>query len=865
MVLHRLQPSFTGGEISPSLQLRVDASSYHTWLKSAQNMLVHPQGGISNRAGTQYMGTAKQSDKSCRLIAFPISETEGYVLETGANYIRFFTDNGPVLDAGGNPLEVATPYAQEAIFELRVAQYNNELYIAHKNYPLYKLTRTDLGAFNFAPVDLRYGPFMPANTDETKQLRVYPQTTTVVSEGVAATLAFAPVNYSNWMVWAYFNGNCFYVADDFGLNLADIADNFNVAYNAQGLSATVQGSILRIASAAADGGDWNGKVLMLEYRSRFTGPADSTVSQALSGGENAGTQTVVQPGRYILESNTALFTPQHVGGRFCLVHGVDANYQSGTLGYEAISGVISSGSDWTLRTSGTWTGTLTVEASYDNGTTWKAHKVLSRASGEDNFYLAGNLNDAENLVKLRVRSGQNSGEAGYELSAQAFVQRGVVNVLSYISATQVVVEMERPCGGESWTDKWAEGSFSPAAGYPSCVFFYQDRLGLAATRAEAQTLWFSKTSNFTDFGRARDTLLGTDSLSIRLGSTKLNTIVAVVVSAKLLIFTVGSEWTLSCNGALSLDSIELAQQSERGADSTPPIQIGNRTIFVQAGGSSIRDWVYDYATSSYTGQDLTLRAKHLFQAQTIKQIAYTQEPDSLLWCLTTTGELRSLSYIPEQDICAWTHHQTAGTFVSICALSNQGQDELWLAVNRAGGIYIERLRQRLPETSTSAGVFLDSSVCVYNATPSTQVTGLAHLEGQTVCALADGNVVRNLTVQSGSITLPQTATQVQVGLAYEAFFQTLPVANATALARKQRYVSVRVHLLSSRGGYVGTSEEAMTELVQRTSEAYNAPITLQTGAQTVLLAMRHTAEPSVLIKQQDPLPLTVLGIVVKVV
>lgn len=865
MVLHRLQPSFTGGEISPSLQLRVDASSYHTWLQSAQNMLVHPQGGISNRAGTQYIGSAKHSDKPCRLIGFPISETEGYVLEVGENYIRFFTGSGPVLDENETPLEVSTPYAAEALFELSVAQYNNELYIAHKNYPLCKLTRTALGAFSFAPVELRYGPFMPANTDEEKQLRVYAQTTTVVSEGVPATLAFAPVSYSNRMVWAYFNGNCFYVADDFGLNLADIAENFNVAYNAQGLSASVQGSILRITSSAADGGNWNGKVFMLEYRSRFTGPADSTVTQVLSGGENAGTQTVVQPGRYILESNFSLFTPQHVSGRFCLVYGVDANCQTGTLGYEATSGVISSGSDWTLRTSGTWTGTLTVEVSYDNGTTWKAHKVFSRASGEDNFYVAGNLNEAENLVKLRVRSGQNSGEAGYELTAQAFTQRGVVKVLSYISATQVVVEMERPCADTAWTDKWAEGSFSPSAGYASCVFFYQDRLGLAGTRAEAQTLWFSKTSNFTDFGRARDTLLATDALSIRLGSTKLNAIVAVVVSAKLLIFTVGSEWTLSCNGPLSLESVELMQQSQRGAFPVEPIQIGNRTIFVQGRGGAVRDWVYDYATSSYTGDDLTLRAKHLFNGQTVQQLAYTQEPDSLLWCLTAQGQLCSLSYIPEQGICAWTHHQTAGTFLSVCALPSHGQDELWLVVSRAGGVYIERLHQRLPEVSAAAGVFLDSSVSVYNATPSTQVTGLAHLEGQTVCALADGNVVRNLTVQSGSITLPQTATQVQVGLAYEAFFQTLPVANATALARKQRYVSVRVHLLSSRGGYVGTSDDTLTELVQRSSEAYNAPIALQTGAQTVLLSMGHTAQPSVLVKQQDPLPLTVLGIVVKVV
>ena len=368
-----------------------------------------------------------------------------------------------------------------------------------------------------------------------------------------------------------------------------------------------------------------------------------------------------------------------------------------------------------------------------------------------------------------------------------------------------------------------------------------------------------------DFGQARDTLLSTDSLSVRLASTKLNAITAVAVLNKLLIFTVGSEWTLSCNGALSLDNIELVQQSERGSYSTAPVLVGNRAVFIQARGSVLRDLVYDYSTASYTGDDLTLRAKHLFFNQTITQLAYAQEPDTLLWCITADGQLFSLTYIPEQGIYAWTHHQTAGSFISICTLANQGQDELWMAVLRGETIFIERMSKRLPEKSAQSGVFLDSSISVYNATPSTQITGLSHLEGKTVCALADGNVVSNLTVSSGAITLPQAASDVHVGLAYESFLETLPVANTTALERKQRYVSARVQLLDSRGGYVGINADTATELVQRTNEAYNAPISLQTGSYTVSLPMRHTQEPSVLITQKDPLPLTVLGIIVKVV
>ena len=638
---------------------------------------------------------------------------------------------------------------------------------------------------------------------------------------------------------------------------------FNTAYNSQGLTAYNQGGVLKITSADADGGDWNGATFVLEYRSHFTGPADQTVTQILSGGENAGTQTVAQPGRYILESNTDLFTPAHVGGKFCLIHTVDAPYQSGTLGYETVSAAITSSSDWSLQTSGTWTGNILLEVSRDGGNTWQTHKVLSRAEGTDNFYLTGHLNEPENMLYIRVRSTGISGEAGYELSAASFLQRGVVNVIGFCSSTQVIVEQERACGSDSWTSTWAQGSFSPLAGYPSCVFVYQDRLGLAATQLEPQTIWFSKISHFTDFGRARDILLATDSLSVRLGGTTLNRIQSISVANRLLVFTTGGEWTLTSNGTLSVDTMEIAQQSQRGSFTTFPVMIGNRAVFVQARGSVVRDFVYDYASSSYTGDDLTLRAKHLFENRSIVALAYAQEPDSLLWCLTNDGTLLTLTYIPEQHICAWTQHHTQGRCMSVCTLAHQGQDEVWFAMQRAGGVCIERLSARLPDNNSSSCVFMDSSVSILKTTADTHITGLLHLEGQTVSVLADGNVINGLTVSNGSITLPYAAKQVQVGLGYQAVMETLPLVSVLAQDRKKRLLSARVHVLKSRGGAIGTRASNMIPWLQRTTEGYNAPINLQTTSFATLLTATHDMTSAIVIQQSEPLPLTVLAISVK--
>ena len=858
MVLRHLQPSFIGGEISPSLQVRTDANAYHTWLKHAQNMVVHPQGGISNRPGTAYQGSAKYVDKNCRLFAFPINEEENYIVEAGDHYLRFHTVGGPVLGANQTVLELTTPYSAQELNKLRMAQYNQSLYMAHPSHPLWRLTRTALGVFTWEEVPLVGGPFQPTNTDETKKMRLYPQTETVTSQGVAATLAFEPVNYPNLFVWAYFNGEWFYAAQGTGLRLSEIAQNFNDAYASSGLTATVQGSILRVSSAAANGGDWNNSTLVLEYRSYFSGPADVTVTQTLSGGENAGTQTVVQPGRYVLESDFDIFIPSHVGALFSLTHVVDAQQLQGTLGYTSVSSYIKSGSDWALRTAGTWTGTLQVEVSRDGGTTWSTLKVLTRASGDDNFYVAGNLNDPENLFYLRVRSCQISGEAAYELRAESFIQQGISQVVSYVTPRQVIVSAQRAFGSDAWTENWAQGSFSAAAGYPACVFFYQGRLGLACTACEMQTIWFSKTENPVNFSHARNTFLSTDSFSVCLGGTRLNRIENVLVSNRLLIFTATSEWTLTSNGMLGLDTLQLEQQSQYGSTDVMPVLVGNRALFVPTGSASVRELVYDYATSSYTGQDVTLRAKHLFTGQTIEQLAFTNEPDPVLWCVTHGGDLRVLTYIPDGEIYAWTHYSTQGSFISVCELNNT----IWLAVRRAGGVYIEKVLPRPTDEDPCSPVFLDSSVSYVFNTGQTVLNDLTHLEGQKISVLADGNVCSDLTVTNGQVTLPFAAKRVHAGLSYQSEIKTLPLAQAQG--EKHRLVSVGVSVLNSRGGKVGTEQSELTPLVQRTNEAYNTPILLQTRMFEVVLSDRHQIAPSLIVRQEEPLPLTVLALRVRV-
>ena len=868
MVLHYLQPSLSGGEISPSLYARVDTADYTTCVKQAENMFVHPQGGVSNRPGTRLRAVSKNG-QACKIIPFVIGDSEAYMVEMGNNYVRFHTSSGLVLNDQEQPYELQTPYGIRDLEEISYTQYNEKLYITHPGYAPCYLSRISNGRFEFQTVALQYGPFKKANENTAHHVRVYATQDRIVTTGIAAALSFQPIAYDEYTVWAFFNNEWFYAALDYGLNVSEIVDAFNEHFQTRGLHAFNLGGVIKIESPAATGGDWNGASFSLEYRRMIDQNPEITVVQTLEGGVNAGTEIPQGEVHHVLASDFDCFTPSQVGGRFLLAHTVDGQYQTGVLGYEGTSGVISSGGDWSLRTSGTWTGRLLVEVSQDGGQTWSVLKILSRQSGEDNFSVLGDLNDDENLFLLRLRSEQVSGEVGYELFAQTFVQEGVVRIDTYVNAREVVVSVERACGSQAWTTHFAEGAFSPAAGFPRCVFFYQNRLGFAATQDEPQTLWFSKTGSWTHFGHSRNTLKDDDAFSVYLSGKKLTAIRSVVVTNRLIVLTAGSEWTVCSSGAFTPYTVQVEQQSELGCFHTAPVLVGNKVLFVQARGGVLRNFYYDYNTASYCSNDLTLRARHLFFNHTISQLCFQQEPDKLVWCVLNDGSLLSLTYEEQQGIYAWTHHHTQGQFVQVCTLAQEGYDEVWCVVKRGDIYMLESFVKRLASKAPQEQCFLDSAVCFKQNEPVTQLNGLSHLEGQEVVALADGNPVYGLCVNNGQITLPYGAKQVWVGLSYTSVLETLPAcfsrSNGTVMDQKKRLVAVTAKLLDSRGGWIGTDEANLSELVQRTHEKWNESTALLSEQFKKILPGSHVYLPSVLVVQKDPLPLTVLALITQVV
>ena len=132
--------------------------------------------------------------------------------------------------------------------------------------------------------------------------------------------------------------------------------------------------------------------------------------------------------------------------------------------------------------------------------------------------------------------------------------------------------------------------------------------------------------------------------------------------------------------------------------------------------------------------------------------------------------------------------------------------------------------------------------------------------------LADGNVLPQQTVENGKVLLRNEYKKVHVGLPIDAEIKTLPIdftaQDGTYLSRKKRIATVTLLLKDSRGGLFGMKENELNEFKWRSNEAYGEPISLQTGKFKVTIkSATYDETQQIIIKQPDPLPMTVLSLI----
>lgn len=165
-----LQPTFTGGELSPSLYARVDLARYGTSAKKLTNFIVRPYGGVLNRAGFGFVNEVKDSTKFVRLLPFVFSTEVAYVMELGDGYMRFIYRGAYVVDGSNNPVEVVTPWDEAVLNDVSITQSADVVYMSHpSSYPI-EVRRTGASTFEVKRFANKLGPFSPINANESRKV-----------------------------------------------------------------------------------------------------------------------------------------------------------------------------------------------------------------------------------------------------------------------------------------------------------------------------------------------------------------------------------------------------------------------------------------------------------------------------------------------------------------------------------------------------------------------------------------------------------------------------------------------------------------------------------------------------------------------
>lgn len=424
-------------------------------------------------------------------------------------------------------------------------------------------------------------------------------------------------------------------------------------------------------------------------------------------------------GSITLSASADVFGPEHVGALFRLRQDVEGHAVNTSFTGTGVGASIRCGGTWRIITHGSWGGKIQIEKSADNGATWAMLRQFTskwgpQSNGADGGdYNANTYGTDEGVYLLRINCSEfTAGTCTVDLSSDPYEATGIVKVTAYTNARSVAGTVLADLGkASSATWDWAEGAWSNAAGYPSAVAFYQDRLCFACTYTEPQTEWMSKTGSYTDFGRSTP-LEDTDGITVNLPSRKLNGINNIVALQELLALTSASEWSTgpTQGSAVTPTSIDSRCHGYRGCSDTDPVLVGNRIVYVQPMGSVVRDLGYSYESNGYSGEDLSLLANHLFGGYSIIEMAYQQEPDSIVWCVRNDGVLLSLTYNREQEVVAWTWHDTAGHVESVCTIPSDGFNELWLVVRRGTSRFIERMVRRMATTEVKDQFFVDSGL-----------------------------------------------------------------------------------------------------------------------------------------------------------
>jgi len=469
----------------------------------------------------------------------------------------------------------------------------------------------------------------------------------------------------------------------------------------------------------------------------------------------------------------------------------------------------------------------------------------------------------EKLLVQRKNTG--SGKWGYAL------------ITAYTSSTQVTVTVINELGGTNASVMWRLGAWSDTTGYPEAIGFIGQRLWFGNTNSAPNRLWGSAIQDFLNFAPDNDLKKGdvSDDTSIDVTIDGINIINWLSPTNVMLVGGEGLK-SIGKGGALITPStISVLPEEATVTKNIAPVTTKNDTIFSDRQGKFLYAAGFNFQNDAYTTTQLNVLSDQLFESSQISKIEFTQNPTPIVWTLRDDGKLVATTYNKEFGINASVLQSIGGTSVeveSIAAIPRGAESELWMVVKRTinGSTkrYIEVLSPHFYLDDKTSSIFFDSAL-TYSGVSATTITGLNHLEGETVSVIGNGAVQTDKVVSGGSITLDSAVTTATIGLDYTRYITTVPLdsgkMSGPAKGSIMRAKEVIVDFFETDGTYIQINDEESQEINFRNSTLIGSEANeLFTGIKTIPVFNQHAKELTVTLLQTYGLPCTVRSIAIKV-
>lgn len=577
-----------------------------------------------------------------------------------------------------------------------------------------------------------------------------------------------------------------------------------------------------------------------------------------------------------LTSNKPFFEENMVGDSIKLYQEIATKTVINSSSGEGTGSSLFVGDSWSLRTSGIWSGTVTLMRSRDN-VEYIDYATYVANNNDYNASDSGSV-DREDAYYFKVKFAITSGTCTVTLTSFNYTAEGIIKLTEVTSATEAIGTLIRSLGSTDSIDEFALSEFSSTRKYPSCIEFFQDRMVLANTDNKPNGLWLSKSSDYTNFDEQIEDGALTDDSAINTSVIARNdyAIKNLIAFQDLCIFTGEDERIISGSSVVTPTQISINTQTGWGSSEAHiPFVADNKILYIQSNEAYIRDFSYNYAMDRYDGTELTLMVHHLLNGKKIVDYTYTKYPNSLIYLILDDGSMLCLTYMLQEKVFGWTRLATQGNYIAVEMIKEDDTDVIYFVIERDGTYYIER--QELDQYTEDPADYcmLDNAEIFENNDGSNIV--IERFAGKTVWVMTSGDIfnVEEQTVgDDGRIDIDPPLngvySKIIVGLGYE-FSMTIPETHTTikgtgSIVDQSRCLnSAVVRYYLSYSGYVySRNKDRAVPLIStldgggKSQLDENFSVKLLSATQKVILDQNSAKADELTIFSEDPYPLRIM-------